>query len=96
MANFAPSSELRQLFAGAVDDQRSEEFLHWLAQVDGSIREISGGGLDLCDVTNPGWLELWEQDATIPECIDAVRALDFVFDGFWELHNDGKNFNRVG
>lgn len=87
-----PSNELRQLFAHAIDDARSEEFLCWLADVDAKVREITGGALDLLDVTNPGWTELWEQDASVAECVDHVRALDFDFESHWELWKeaDGK------
>lgn len=82
-----PSSELRQFFAGAVNDARQEEFLCWLADVDERVREISRKALDVMDVCNPGWVDLWEQDASVPEVIDALRAIDFEFESHWDWEN---------
>lgn len=81
----SPSNELRQVCAGWVNDARQEEFLAWLAGVDAEVRRITGGALDVLDVTNPGWTELWEQDASIAEAMDHVRALDFEFESHWEI-----------
>lgn len=88
----SPSAELRAFFAAAVPDCRQEAFLTWLADVDALVRDISGGALDVLDVTNPGWDALWAQDTPPAKALDHVRALDFNFEGYWELreHESGR------
>lgn len=85
-----PSAELRQVCAGWVNDAQQEDFLAWLAEVDAQVRHITSGAMDALDVTNPGWTDLWSQDATVAAAIDHVRAIDFEFEAFWELWKNGE------
>lgn len=79
---------MRQLFNHVVPDSQSEHFLAWLAEVDALVRKVSGGALDVLDVTNPGWDALWAQNTPPVNALDHVRAIDFHFESYWELHAD--------
>lgn len=84
-----PSAELRSFFGQCISDESSEEFLSWLADVDALVREIAPH-MDLLDVTNPGWDQLWLQDASPRAAIDACRAIDFVFEGHFDLWREAQ------
>jgi hypothetical protein len=80
-----PSAALRQAYGRAVPDHQAEEFLSWLADRDAMVREISGGSLLRCK--DPGWVDLWDQDASVDECLEDLAGVDFEFEGLLLAHH---------
>jgi hypothetical protein len=80
-----PSAQLRAAFAGKVPDNRAEEFLSWLAEREALIHAISGGSL--LSLADPGWVDLWEQEASLDECLEDLASVDFEFEGMLLAHN---------
>lgn len=78
-------ADLRQAFAGVYPDDRQEEFLRWLAERDELVREISGAGITRCK--DPGWPYLFDQDASLDECLEDLASVDFEFEGLLLAHN---------
>lgn len=76
---------LRQTFGGLVPDTVSEEFLSWLAVRDEQVTAIAG--VSIATMKDPGWLDLWEQDASLDECIEDLAGVDFHFEGYLLAHH---------
>lgn len=71
--------ELEEAYAHEVEPQALGDFLDWMEKLYAAAAPIIAP-MRLDDFKNPGWQSLFDQRASVEECLMELRAIDFDFE----------------